>query len=357
MQTRVSKSDSTSKPGGLSKHARRITQAAIDRANQHDIRLLASQYVELHKSSVHELAGPCPKCGGTDRFFVGQHFFGCRRCPQPKTQGAINFVMWVSNCTFPEAVAALNRHLLPSAPAHTMAPVASTATVVSWHDPHWQRAATRLYQQAHHRLLTSPGAEPARAYLLGRGIHSHAWQAFHLGFNPAVSIPETQGQSRAPAIAIPWLVRGKVRGIRYRFLDLQQGHKQTAYYGSSFTGILYGGQALTGSIQKLRTLLIVEGELNAVSCWQVAQSTHLDVLSLGSESARLTPAMVEAAKQYCHVIAWLDRTEMVNNKLAQIPGAYGIRSPDGRDANDLLQADLLAGFLVAVQKKVAQTTT
>lgn len=354
MQTPLTVSHTTSQLDSVPRRDQRIPQATIDRANQHDIRLLANRYVELHKSSVHEVAGPCPKCGGTDRFFVGQHFFGCRQCPQPKTHGAINFVMWVDNCNFPEAVAALEGNMLPSAPAH---PIAPAALVVDWRDPRWQYTATWLYQQANRRLLTSPEAEPGRAYLLGRGIQSDAWRTFRLGFNPAVSIPETQGQSQAPAIAIPWLVRGRVRGIRYRFLKRHQGHKQTAYYGSSFTGVLYGGQALVGSNQKEGALLVVEGELNAVSCWQVSQSTHLDVLSLGSESARLTPAMIAAIKHYRHIIVWLDRMEMVNHKLVQLPGAYGIRSPDGYDANDLLQANLLAGFLAAMQVKVDQTAS
>ena len=117
---------------------------------------------------------------------------------------------------------------------------------------------------------------------------------------------------------MPWVVQGTVRGIRYRFLEVQHSHKQAAYYGSSFTGILYGGHAFAGNIPLLSTLLLVEGELNAASCWQVSRATHLDVLSLGSESTRLTTAMVTHMKQYRHIIAWLDRAEIVKNKIAQI---------------------------------------
>lgn len=345
----------TSLADPVPRHARRIPQAVIDRVNQYDIRLLASQHVELHKSSTREMAGPCPKCGGTDRFFVGRDFFGCRQCPQPKTYGAINFVMWVDNCSFPAAVVTLAGEPLAPRPERRTALSTKPATGMAWRDPQWQQTVTDLCHRAHQRLLTASEGEPGRAYLFGRGILWDAWRAFQLGYSVMVSVPGTQGQITAPAIVMPWVVRGVVRGIRYRFLAPQQGHKQTAYYGSSFTGILYGGHALAGNIPHLSTLLIVEGELNAVSCWQVSQSTHVDVLSLGSESIRLTPTMIAAVKQYRHIIAWLDRAEMANNKIAKIPGAFGIRSPDGYDANDLLQANLLAGFLAAVRIKVDQT--
>lgn len=334
---------------------RRIPQAIIDLVNQYDIRLLASLHVELHKSSTREMAGPCPKCGGTDRFFVGRDFFGCRQCPQPKTYGAINFVMWVDNCSFPAAVVTLAGEPLAPKPERRTALSTKSATGMAWRDPQWQQTVTDLCHRAHQRLLTASEGEPGRAYLLGRGILWDAWRAFQLGYSVMVSVPGTKGQITAPAIVMPWVVRGVVRGIRYRFLAPQQGHKQTAYYGSSFTGILYGGHALAGNIPQRSTLLVVEGELNAVSCWQASRFTHLDVLSFGSESGQLTTAMVTAVKRYRHIIAWLDCAAIVRNKIAQMPGAFGIQSPDDRDANDLLQAGLLAGFLATLRMSVAQT--
>lgn len=339
----------------MSMRNQRIPQATIDRVNQYDIRELASRYVELSKASVHELAGPCPKCGGIDRFFVGEHFWGCRKCPQSKTHGAINFVMWVRNCSFQEAVTALIGNTLLPALTRLTEPIPSAAPTVTWRTPQWQQRVRDLAQRAHHCLLTDTEGEQGRAYLLCRGIHCDSWQAYQLGYSPRVSIPGTQGQHKVPAIVIPWIVQGMVRGIRYRFLDVQKGHKQTAYHGSSFTGSLYGGHAFGGNIPSLSTLLLVEGELNAVSCWQVSRATHLDVLSLGSESTHLTAAMVAKMKQYRHIIAWLDRSDIVKNKIAQIPGAFGVQSPDGCDANDLLSQGLLTGFLATLRIRIAQS--
>ena len=79
--------------------------------------------------------------------------------------------------------------------------------------------------------------------------------------------------------------------------------------GRYFSGLLFGGQAQP-LLHKARTLLITEGEINAMSIWQVAHESRLDVLSVGSESARLTPAMLQIAQQYGQVLIWADRAEV-----------------------------------------------
>jgi hypothetical protein len=51
------------------------------------------------------LAGPCPNCGGTDRFAVDlkKELFNCRGC-EGKGHGAISFVMFLDNISFLQAV-------------------------------------------------------------------------------------------------------------------------------------------------------------------------------------------------------------------------------------------------------------
>lgn len=336
----------------------RIPQHIIDEADSTDIRELAKQRVELVKTGL-EFKGPCPLCGGTDRFYVSQDYFGCRKCPQPKTRGAIRFVQWVDRCGFRDAVDALagSRFVEAQEKRRPVASAITRAKEYDWRQASWQYKATASWQQAHDTLLNSPAGQPGRDYLTGRGIEREAWQVFKLGFAPTVSVPGTQGQQKAPAIAIPWFVGGQLRGIRYRFLEQQEVNsrnvKQTAFYGSQFGSALYGGHALQELTPSLLTLVVVEGELNAISIWQMARDTHLDVLSLGSETARFTPAMVTRASEYRHVIAWLDRAEVARERIEEIPGAYGVRSPDGQDANDLLQSEMLGGFLSAVRVKMA----
>ena len=55
--------------------------------------------------------------------------------------------------------------------------------------------------------------------------------------------------------------------------------------------------------------------------------------------------MIDHAARYATVIVWLDREERAQAIMAAFPGAYGIKSPNGQDANDLIQAGPLGGFL------------
>src|SRR5262249_32483053 len=51
-----------------------------------------------------ELVGPCPVCGGTDRFAINQHkqLFNCRGCE--KGGDVIGLVMHVNDCNFKTAL-------------------------------------------------------------------------------------------------------------------------------------------------------------------------------------------------------------------------------------------------------------
>jgi phage/plasmid primase-like uncharacterized protein len=57
-----------------------------------------------------ERIGPCPRCGGRDRFGVNisKNLWNCRSCSQGG--GAIELVMWLDDCDFPTAVRALLGH-------------------------------------------------------------------------------------------------------------------------------------------------------------------------------------------------------------------------------------------------------
>ncbi|MDI9546901.1 MAG: hypothetical protein QM346_04815, partial [Chloroflexota bacterium] len=130
-------------------------------------------------------------------------------------------------------------------------------------------------------------------------------------------------------------------------------------------GKLFGGQTLPDFVvmplsegqrpaEQMRTLLLCEGEINAMSCRQAAGETRLDVLSLGSESATITPAMAALAGRYGLALVWADREEVAQRLMAALPGAVGIQSPNGKDANDLLKEGLLGGFLAAMRANHAK---
>lgn len=346
----------------------------IEQAKRIDMLALAERYTQLKKIAPREWAGPCPKCGGTDRFHVWpeENSFNCLGKDNGRGGcGAggdtIEFIRWIEGVSFPEAVQRLTNCALPTV-ERMATPEAAPRPQAQAEE--WKQRATMLAANAQQELVgrDKRGIE----YLERRGISEDTMAQFYLGFAPAVAVPGTEGKVRAPAIVMPWVspVAG-VFAVRFRFLEPQDGHRLTAMCGSKFQGRLYGSQGLPDGchlpvpehgkpLEALSTLLIVEGEINAMSVWQVAHETRLDVLSVGSESSHLTPTAVEYTQRYKRVIVWLDRAEIVKRLAAQLPDAYGVRSPLRKgtdkkmDANDMLQAGVLSAFLSAVRVDAAR---
>jgi hypothetical protein len=324
---------------------------------------LAGNHAELRRESTHEYSGPCPKCGGADRFHVAAEWFFCRHC-HPKRGDAFEFMTWLHGATFKEAAAMLTGGAMPT-PAAVRRPEAGHRQPMarSWDAT---EAARRLaeYQQA----LWDEANVTAHEYLeQGRGLEPQSWLLFDLGYRHDAPLPNTwDAEKRAhchppqPAIVIPWYHKQELVGLRFRFL---QGHTYVDINGTTrtekatsrgvFSGHVFGGQVIkrcNGSAPVAeRTLVICEGELNAMSIWQVAGHTKVDALSLGSESQKLTPALIAYAQRYRLVLLWADREEIAKQLMAVVPGAMGITSEmcKGQDANDLLQAGHLGGYLSA----------
>lgn len=336
-------------------------ESAKERAKQIDMIELASRYTQLRRESSHEQSGPCPRCGGEKRFHAQPDRWFCRDC-HPDWGDAIEFIRWMENCTFDEALARLTDGSAP-APVKVASPKPEPTPEQA---DQWKRKARRLLADAQERLY-EPEGKAGLDYLLRRGLDAATLRMFGLGYTLDGSLPgtwnaETKERSYPcqPAIVIPWYAGGELVAIRFRFLEKhtytdtdgkeRAEEKQSAVYGSSFLGRWWGEQSISQD-KTDRTLVIVEGEINAMSIYQVAGDAGIDICSIGSESARITPAMIGLAGKYRHVILWADRQEITRDKMNTLPGAYGLGSPGGKDANDLLQAGHLGGFLAAMRVK------
>lgn len=386
-----------------------IPQHIIDQARTVDLVSLIQRYQWPLKAESHgSKCGPCPFCnGGEDRFWIRDNRYKCRVCGATGTP--VDFVMWRERLEFREAVTMLTGYVetpetalngaqngkgykdtptKPQKPQFTPFAVLPQAQPAQRKEPptaQWIAEATAIAEQCHERLVASADGQPGRDYLTGRGITESAWLAYGIGFHAGVLLPGTWDEKTRqailppePAISIPWLRGGKTLAIRYRFLKLhtytdvdkrERTAKQTARPGSYFTDYLYGGHALTlppcadSHIESLRTLILCEGELNAISIWQVANGWRWDVLSVGSESQaqHITPAMIDYARRFERVICWMDRAEVAKAAMAQIPGSYGITSPTPEgsklDANDMLKRGLLGGFLAEARRQACESDT
>lgn len=361
----------------------------VQRARESDLIGIMERYgVTLRKESVNSWCGPCPQCGGDDRFWIRDNRYTCRHCGI--SGDAIEFIRLRERCDFPEAVAILTGHATNGTSAKPLnIPPAPPPQPKRQPDGRWLSKATEIADTAATTLFTDPYAEVGREYLLSRGIEPHAWERFHLGYRPDVPLPGTWDaekreyiQPRHPAIVIPWYRAGRVAAIRYRFLEAHtygnaqnklQTAKQTAQPGSTFADLLYGGHVLpeyttlpvahsdSKRVESLRTLVICEGEFNAISIWQVTEPWRWDVLSLGSESAKLSQAAIDYARNFGRVLVWMDRAPVVRDLIALLmPLAFGVNSPErpggGKlDANDLLQSGQLGEFLATVRVRACRS--
>lgn len=350
-----------------------------------DLRELAKAVTTLRKASLAkgEMSGPCPKCGGTDRFHVSKTCFFCRQCLPPvagQMHDVFVFAKWMYGLEFREAAVWLSGGVAPSAMGGTKCTSEPKQRAIP---QGWNPNRAEKLLKADQLALLDGANTAAHSYLLGRGLTPNTWLAFGLGYRHRMGLPGTWNASKhsysyapQPAIVIPWHVGGHLVADRYRFLrshsyiDIdgkERTEKQTSR--GTFANHVYGGHVLVYHAEPeagrsdplaMRTLVICEGEINAMSIYQVANTTGLDVLSLGSESSNV-PAVVSAyARRYGAVLVWADSSKVAQKWEQQICGSvYHITSEmctrsDGRkrDANELLQEGMLGYYLTTWRSQI-----
>ncbi len=294
-------------------------------------------YAKLHsgmrKIAAKEWAGPCPKCGGVDRFHANSEgWWFCRSCHEKRGDG-IGLVMFVEGLGFP---AVCERYLAGDVPAvASISPRQPEPKLEPWRDPEWQREAWAIIDKSISTLESDAGAQ-GREYLLGRSIQPTTWTAWRIGYD-----------CLSQAVVIPWIVGDTVTTVQYR--RIREADKRKRFFRKKGSGpIVYGAHLLDFS---KRDLVIVEGELNAVSIWQAAQDLRVNVVSIGSQSVSddTKRAIRKLAAKFARVIVWCDNAANAQDVLQAVgPHADGMKSPRGLDANDLLQRGLLRAFMEAV---------
>lgn len=323
----------------------------IARARQVDLlRLIEpdTQLARIANTRGGEYAGPCPFCGGVDRFHIAPALgrWYCRQCA-PRGGDAIDYVRRRHRASFTEAVALLTGQRW-QAQRTARPPVTRSPTAVTWPLAVWQREAERLIAEGQHRLADASAGAAGRHYLATRGIAPPTWQAWQLGFSFAWQ-PIQKGLH--PAITLPWYAAdGRIQALQYRFFA-PPGAAEVAKrdrFGQKAGGLrLLCGLPLRAGRSKL---IVVEGELNAVSLWQIAQA-RADVLSCGSQEGILQPAtrklLATLVGEYAQVFIWLDALPKAAQATPLIAPAngYTLWSDGGFDANDRLRDGSLVGWL------------
>ncbi len=316
-----------------------IKTAQLDQIKANvDIVQLASEHTTLRKLAAREFAGPCPKCEGRDRFHVhADGWWFCRNCHEGRGD-AIELVKFVTGCDFTAACERLGARPAMQKHVHT-----TEAKREAWRTAEWQTKAMAIVNNAIEALNLPLGAA-ASAYLTQRSIDWQTWQAWQLGYDVDKR-----------ALVIPWFAEsGEITAIKYRRIDNKADMRYWSEEGS--TALLYGLHMIDRSA---RTLVIIEGELNAISVWQACRAMGISVVSIGSQkpSAAARAEVARVARDFQQVVVWCDEAERAQALLSAVGNrALPLQSPNGWDANDLLKKLQLDRFMQRVLGRASEKT-
>jgi DNA primase len=312
-----------------------------------------------------EWTGPCPRCGGRDRFHVqpATGLWYCRSCsPDGKWGDAISYVMWLHGVSFREACERLgasaselgegrNRRI----PTRSQQAEVHVADDIEPSDS-WRARALDFVDQAAAVLWTDTG-EKARAYLARRGLQEETLRAWRVGFQPSDAFEPAarwgvDGERvwLARGIVLPWLRGDIVDQVKIR-RAVVEGDKYASIRGGH--PLLYGADTLVPG----QPAVMAEGEIDALLLHQAAHDRTATV-SLGSAtklpSTRAALLLSQATPLFLayDVDAEGDKGAERIQRLA--PHARRIRPPSGKDVGEFVMAGGRARAWVIYELKRAE---
>jgi len=153
---------------------------AIRQAN--DIRDHAARYTTLRRESHSEMSGPCPKCGGHDRFHCKAGMFFCRQCydlGNGKPHDIFGFYEWLKGWDFLTTCKALDGKTLPE-PKRKAQPEPKRSPGIPDDDDLQAQVMQIAVDCA--ALLWEPEGKKALAWLRDRGLQDDTLKTHLVGF-------------------------------------------------------------------------------------------------------------------------------------------------------------------------------
>lgn len=259
-----------------------IDQSFKVRANSVDLLALIAQATELKRVNEKWYCGPCPFCGGRDRFVLKHMQDGwrwyCRGCGDGKYQDAIAYVMRRDKVGFLEACRRLGAEdsffdRQPEPVRRKPKPKESSLPPSGW-----QGKARQIIEACEADLWTDAGAK-ARAWLNARGLKDDTLRRWRVGYNKTSR--EISGLWVERGIVIPCVVDGAICYVKIRRPDGEPKYKKVS---GSKAG-LFGAETLIDH----EIAVLCEGEFDCMLLHQQAGDLA-GVATLGSASDRLDVA-------------------------------------------------------------------
>lgn len=316
-----------------------------------DLVELAGRDIRLKKVATTrggEWAGPCPFCGGKDRFHVQPRtgLWFCRSCsPDGRWQDAIAFVQRRDGVTFPEACRILGASSSELGEARQRRATAKQTpepqlAVDVEPSPAWRDRAAVFVDRAVETLWSETGAR-ARAYLAGRGLQEETLRVWRVGFQAADAWEPAQTWGVAGrsvklerGITLPWLIGETVWQVKIR-RAVKDGDKYASVRGGH--PLLFGANTLVPGAPAV----MAEGEIDTLLLWQAVYD-RLATVSLGSASRWPTRRGALLLSQAIPLFLAYDvdsEGDMGAQRLQQLaPHARRLRPPAGKDVGEFVEA-------------------
>lgn len=250
-----------------------------------------------------EWAGPCPFCGGDDRFRVwpehpdGKPRFWCRQCERHGDM--IDYVQEHDKCSFREACEALNLNFDEYKPDRFsgLSDNGKTTEQLTVAPPDaWQDRARQFVEYAQDQLWN--GDTWALDYLHERGLTDAVILHAGLGYNPRSLHDKWESWGLEPVagkkgvwcgagIVIPWEIGGDLWRVNVRLKDPFEGSngRKVKYIGpAGFRNGLYNADALNMD----KPAVLTEGEIDALTIMQNAEDLVAAVATGSTGGSRRT---------------------------------------------------------------------
>ena len=275
--------------------------------------LLMNNGFQLKRKTAKEYAGPCPFCGGEDRFIVqiDKERYWCRQCK--KSGDAIQFLRDYKGMTYRDAceaigVEAKTKYISPIITQEIWTPREPKKTTNIWN------AKAKEFVDHAINTLWDTGCSARREWLATRGLSEKTIRAAGLGWNPRVVwqergdwgldsvISEETGRAKklwAPmGLVIPYCQGADVIRIRIRRSNPGDGSRYILLPGCDTRAMIQKGD-------NTKAVVIVESELDALLLWEKA-SDLVTCIALGNAQARPDVAADKMLKQADIILNALD---------------------------------------------------
>jgi DNA primase len=283
-----------------------IDPQLIQRAKEADLLAVIGGATRLKRVSASEggeYAGPCPMCGGRDRFRVqpARGRWLCRRCTTGKWSDAIALHRALNHSSFDEAVRALCGGELAYAPRPPLeAPIRNPPSAIQQAEPPaplWQARARDVIAEAQHHLWSSEaGAFDVRHWLeRQRGLSYSLLRLWQIGWLPEPirepaewwGLPaEAKPVYLAAGVLIPCVVDQAVWYLKVRRLGEAPDPKYVHVRGSH--PALYLADTITPAT---RVVALTEGEFDGLVLLQAVRARRwpqpVGVGTFGAATSRL----------------------------------------------------------------------